>query len=413
MERNSDSEGETTLNETQKHESEDSDHNTSKASSSVNRSDLTSGITRSRKTSRLSTVNDDSENEKEEEEEEEEEEEKSEKTRSSKTSKKSTVAFDKTPGATTDEDENDEYNSGEEEEEDSDNKSKDSDDSDSDEQSEQHYEESSVGGTARHSSSQKSRSQILGSQLSHDRLSSSHRTPLDQNITLNQTYKENDISTNLSTRYLNKEFPKDFKIQKYVNSKNELVYPVSLKALNQFENDLLTILDMKKETNEEANEVDFEFEVKKLNRLKDFDQLPVSSAYIADTKALYFEMDFSNPYEPRLYEKKKAHKTNQRPDEKTAEGSKSESKQNDLRKAKVITVVLNGPSRPRKAARLLLNKRNTASLDLVLQDTCNALKVEYALIKRLYNLKGKEVKSKLRFCISIFQQTFFSFLTQG
>jgi len=104
---------------------------------------------------------------------------------------------------------------------------------------------------------------------------------------------------------------------------------------------------------------------------------------------LYYDLDFTNPYEPKLIEKKK--QLAEKKSVKHSDRVKSEPT-SDNRPAKVITAVLSGAVRPRKATRVLLTKRNSATLDQVLEAICDSLKVESLNVKRLYTLKGREVK---------------------
>lgn len=388
----------TSANETSTHDttttSKTSDADTSKRSS-----DVVSGL-KSRLTSKLSTVADENESREDpdetttnadktrntyandkEDDEEDEDEERSEAGNTTKTGKsRVTSNTSKKSAATSSANETETENDDNEEEEDSDDDS-DEEEEEENESSEGEYEaKSSQRNSSTMRSTAQSRSLGNGSQMT-DRLSSHHRTPIDQNLTLNQSFAQNDLSV---PRYGTKKLPKNFKLKRYFNSKNEPIYPISLSNMYQFEKDLFELLGFPAQDNIDEEEL----ENKKIHKLREFDDMQCQSTYIADTRALYYDLDFTNPYEPKLVEKKK--QANEKKNAKRADRLKNEP-MNENRPAKVITTVLSGAVRPRKAARLLLTKRNTATLDQVLEAICDSLKVESINVKRLYTLKGREV----------------------
>lgn len=61
-------------------------------------------------------------------------------------------------------------------------------------------------------------------------------------------------------------------------------------------------------------------------------------------------------------------------------------------KPRIITVLRSG-TRPRKAVRVLLNNRNTKSLDMVLADLTNTVKLDTGAVRKIYTLEGTPVNS--------------------
>lgn len=61
-------------------------------------------------------------------------------------------------------------------------------------------------------------------------------------------------------------------------------------------------------------------------------------------------------------------------------------------KPRIITVLRSG-TRPRKAVRVLLNNRNTRSLDMVLADLTNTVKLDTGAVRKIYTLDGHPVNS--------------------
>ncbi|XP_051515143.1 serine/threonine-protein kinase DCLK2 isoform X2 [Myxocyprinus asiaticus] len=73
-----------------------------------------------------------------------------------------------------------------------------------------------------------------------------------------------------------------------------------------------------------------------------------------------------------------------------AAGEARESK--DFIKPKLVTVIRSGV-KPRKAVRILLNKKTAHSFDQVLADITEAIKLDSGVVKRLYTLDGKQLTS--------------------
>jgi len=61
-------------------------------------------------------------------------------------------------------------------------------------------------------------------------------------------------------------------------------------------------------------------------------------------------------------------------------------------KPRIITVLRSG-TRPRKAVRVLLNNRNTKSLDMVLADLTNTVRLDSGAVRKIYTLSGNAVNS--------------------
>ncbi|KAM6972459.1 serine/threonine-protein kinase DCLK2 [Aplochiton taeniatus] len=69
---------------------------------------------------------------------------------------------------------------------------------------------------------------------------------------------------------------------------------------------------------------------------------------------------------------------------------RSESAARDFIKPKLVTVIRSGV-KPRKAVRILLNKKTAHSFDQVLTDITDAIKLDSGAVKRLYTLEGKQI----------------------
>lgn len=63
----------------------------------------------------------------------------------------------------------------------------------------------------------------------------------------------------------------------------------------------------------------------------------------------------------------------------------------DFIRPKLVTVIRNGV-RPRKAVRILLNRRTARSLEQVLADITQAIKLDTGAVRKIYTLDGRQVR---------------------
>lgn len=76
----------------------------------------------------------------------------------------------------------------------------------------------------------------------------------------------------------------------------------------------------------------------------------------------------------------------------------------DFVRPKLVTIIRSGV-KPRKAVRVLLNKKTAHSFEQVLTDITEAIKLETGVVKKLYTLDGKQVGF-----FFFFRLLFFSFV---
>lgn len=77
-------------------------------------------------------------------------------------------------------------------------------------------------------------------------------------------------------------------------------------------------------------------------------------------------------------------------------GSPETRETKDFIKPKLVTIVRSGV-KPRKAVRILLNKKTAHSFEQVMTDITDAIKLDSGVVKRLYTVDGKAVGVKLLF----------------
>lgn len=81
-------------------------------------------------------------------------------------------------------------------------------------------------------------------------------------------------------------------------------------------------------------------------------------------------------------------------------GSPETRESKDFIKPKLVTIVRSGV-KPRKAVRILLNKKTAHSFEQVMTDITEAIQLESGAVKRLYTVDGKMVGVKLSFLVVI------------
>lgn len=85
----------------------------------------------------------------------------------------------------------------------------------------------------------------------------------------------------------------------------------------------------------------------------------------------------------------------------TAKGGTPDAKENkDFIRPKLVTIIRSGV-KPRKAVRILLNKKTAHSFEQVLTDITDAIKLDSGVVKRLYTLDGKQVRIFIIIILSI------------
>lgn len=116
----------------------------------------------------------------------------------------------------------------------------------------------------------------------------------------------------------------------------------------------------------------------------------------------YFKkVDYTRNVNPNWSVNVKASAATQKGLQSLASGKGSEMKESkDFVRPKLVTVMRSGV-KPRKAVRVLLNKKTAHSFEQVLTDITEAIKLESGVVKRIYTLDGKQVPV---YCHSCFIQ---------
>ncbi|KAJ3591387.1 hypothetical protein NHX12_009332 [Muraenolepis orangiensis] len=122
-------------------------------------------------------------------------------------------------------------------------------------------------------------------------------------------------------------------------------------------------------------------------KISNMDQLVEGESYVCGSIEPYKMMDYTKNVNPNWSVGARAAAAARSP---TKAGLTPESR--DFVRPKLVTIVRSGV-KPRKAVRILLNKKTAHSFDQVMTDITDAVKLDSGVVKRLYTVDGKVVSS--------------------
>uniref|UniRef100_A0A7N6BEM9 Serine/threonine-protein kinase DCLK2 n=1 Tax=Anabas testudineus TaxID=64144 RepID=A0A7N6BEM9_ANATE len=123
------------------------------------------------------------------------------------------------------------------------------------------------------------------------------------------------------------------------------------------------------------------------------DQLVEGESYVCSSIEAYKKLDYTKNVNPNWSVNVKASAASSRgpPSLSSSKAGALESREiKDFIRPKLVTVVRSGV-KPRKAVRILLNKKTAHSYEQVLTDITDAIKLDSGVVKKIYTLEGKLV----------------------
>ncbi|CAM4358985.1 serine/threonine-protein kinase DCLK1 isoform X1 [Lepidochelys kempii] len=127
-------------------------------------------------------------------------------------------------------------------------------------------------------------------------------------------------------------------------------------------------------------------------KISTLDQLVEGESYVCGSIEPFKKLEYTKNVNPNWSVNVKTTSTSRTvPSLATAKGSPSDARENkDFIRPKLVTIIRSGV-KPRKAVRILLNKKTAHSFEQVLTDITDAIKLDSGVVKRLYTLDGKQV----------------------
>uniref|UniRef100_A0A672YSX1 Serine/threonine-protein kinase DCLK2 n=1 Tax=Sphaeramia orbicularis TaxID=375764 RepID=A0A672YSX1_9TELE len=128
-------------------------------------------------------------------------------------------------------------------------------------------------------------------------------------------------------------------------------------------------------------------------RITCIDQLVEGDSYVCSSIEAYKKLDYTKNVNPNWSVNVKAAASSSRgpPSLGSAKANICDGRENkDFIRPKLVTIVRSGV-KPRKAVRILLNKKTAHSYEQVLTDITDAIKLDSGVVKKIYTLEGKLV----------------------
>lgn len=118
--------------------------------------------------------------------------------------------------------------------------------------------------------------------------------------------------------------------------------------------------------------------------------LPQGESYVCSSDNFFKKVEYTKNVNPNWSVNVKT-SANQKAPQSLASSNSAQAKENkDFVRPKLVTIIRSGV-KPRKAVRVLLNKKTAHSFEQVLTDITEAIKLETGVVKKLYTLDGKQV----------------------
>ncbi|NWV71662.1 DCX protein, partial [Malurus elegans] len=118
--------------------------------------------------------------------------------------------------------------------------------------------------------------------------------------------------------------------------------------------------------------------------------LPAGESYVCSSDNFFKKVEYTKNVNPNWSVNVKT-SANQKAPQSLASSNSAQAKENkDFVRPKLVTIIRSGV-KPRKAVRVLLNKKTAHSFEQVLTDITEAIKLETGVVKKLYTLDGKQV----------------------
>ncbi|KPP77826.1 neuronal migration protein doublecortin-like [Scleropages formosus] len=168
-----------------------------------------------------------------------------------------------------------------------------------------------------------------------------------------------------------------------------IVYAVALDRFRTFD---ALLADLTRSLSDHINlpqGVRFIFTIDGSRKITSMDELEEGESYVCASENYYKKVDYTKNVNPNWSVNVKA-SASQRQSLASAKGAGEPKENKDFVRPKLVTVMRSG-SKPRKAVRVLLNKKTAHSFEQVLTDITEAIKLESGVVKKIYTLDGKQI----------------------
>ncbi|ROL54251.1 Serine/threonine-protein kinase DCLK1 [Anabarilius grahami] len=172
---------------------------------------------------------------------------------------------------------------------------------------------------------------------------------------------------------------------------NGIVYAISSDRIRTFD---ALLADLTRSLSDNVNlpqGVRIIYAIDGSKKITSIDQLVEGESYVCGSTEAFKKLDYCNNINPNWSVNVRALGSSKCPTSLASSKPGPQSKEGkDFIRPKLVTVIRSGV-KPRKAVRILLNKKTAHSFEQVLTDITDAIKLDSGVVKRIYTLEGKQV----------------------
>ncbi|XP_069067352.1 neuronal migration protein doublecortin isoform X4 [Pleurodeles waltl] len=169
-----------------------------------------------------------------------------------------------------------------------------------------------------------------------------------------------------------------------------IVYAVSSDRFRSFD---ALLADLTRSLSDNINlpqGVRYIYTIDGMNKICSMDELEEGESYVCSSDNFFKKVEYTKNVNPNWSVNVKTSANQKAPQSlgtaNTGQGRESK----EFVRPKLVTIIRSGV-KPRKAVRVLLNKKTAHSFEQVLTDITEAIKLETGIVKKLYTLDGKQV----------------------
>nr|XP_006003670.1 PREDICTED: neuronal migration protein doublecortin [Latimeria chalumnae] len=170
-----------------------------------------------------------------------------------------------------------------------------------------------------------------------------------------------------------------------------IVYAVSADRFRSFD---ALLADLTRSLSDNINlpqGVRYIYTIDGTQKICSMDELEEGESYVCSSDNFFKKVDYTKNVNPNWSVNVKTSATQKVPQSLASSKHTGEVKESkDFVRPKLVTIIRSGV-KPRKAVRVLLNKKTAHSFEQVLTDITEAIKLETGVVKKLYTLDGKQV----------------------
>ncbi|EMP35437.1 Neuronal migration protein doublecortin [Chelonia mydas] len=127
-------------------------------------------------------------------------------------------------------------------------------------------------------------------------------------------------------------------------------------------------------------------------KIGSMDELEEGESYVCSSDNFFKKVEYTKNVNPNWSVNVKTSANLKAPQSLASSNSAQARENKDFVRPKLVTIIRSGV-KPRKAVRVLLNKKTAHSFEQVLTDITEAIKLETGVVKKLYTLDGKQMST--------------------